>query len=115
MNVYEIKEDKLGKTIKLLGNNNEIRNKSLLYLKYKKINNYDYNFPKIGKYNNQILFKSSLININNMFYNCSSLISLNLSNFNTNNVTNMRGMFYSFNKRNCKLICNDAKILKEFS
>ena len=39
--VYEIEENKLGKTIKLLRDNNEIRNKSILYLNYKKINNYD--------------------------------------------------------------------------
>ena len=60
--IYEIKEDELCKTIKLLGNNKEIRNKSMLYLNYKKINNYDYKFSKIGKYNIQILFKSSLTN-----------------------------------------------------
>ena len=29
-----------------------------------------------------------------MFNGCSSLKELNLSNFNTNNVTNMRGMFF---------------------
>ena len=29
-----------------------------------------------------------------MFYECRSLEELNLSNFNTNNVTNMKGMFY---------------------
>ena len=29
-----------------------------------------------------------------MFHGCSSLKELNLSNFNTNNVTNMRSMFY---------------------
>ena len=79
---------------KLLGDNNEIRNKSILYLNYKKINNYDYKFSKIGKYTILILFKSLLININKIFYNCSSLISLNLSNFNTNKVTDMSHMFY---------------------
>ena len=50
-----------------------------------------------------------------MFYNCSSLTSLNLSNFNTNNVTDMRYMFVGVNRKKCKLECEDAKILKEFS
>ena len=84
---------------------------------------------------------NNVTNMGSMFYNCSSLISLNLSNFNTNNVTNMGGMFSDcssltyldlsnfntnnvkemwaifsgLNKKKCKLICEDAKILKEFS
>ena len=82
----------------------------MLYLNYKKINNYDYKFLQIGKYNIQILFKSSLINTNNMFSECSSLTSLNLSNFNTNNVTDMRSIFFGINN-SCNLICNDNKIL----
>ena len=49
-----------------------------------------------------------------MFYNCSSLTSLNLSNFVTNN-TYVENMFYGLNKKNCKLISNDEKILKKFS
>ena len=107
----------------------------MLYLNYKKINDYDYKFSKIGKYNIQILFKSSLTNTNNMFSYCSSLTSLNLYNFNTNNVTDMgemfskcsslttlnlsnfiinnitdmRSIFFGLNK-NCKIICNNEKI-----
>ena len=57
-------------------------------------------------------------NVNNMkymFYDCSSLTSLNLSNFNTNNVKYMEDMFYGVNRKKCKLICNDAKILNEFN
>ena len=50
-----------------------------------------------------------------MFDGCSSLTSLNLSNFNTNNVTDMSFMFDGVNKKKCKLICEDTKILKEFS
>ena len=50
-----------------------------------------------------------------MFYECNSLTSLNLSNFNTNNVKYMENMFDGLNKKNCKLICNDEKILNEFS
>ena len=46
-----------------------------------------------------------------MFYNCSSLTSLNLSNFNTNNVKDMSNIFYGVDE-NCKLICNDEKLLK---
>ena len=92
--IYEIKKAQLRKKIKLLGDNKEIRNKSILYLNYKKINDYDYLFPKIGKYIIQILFKSSLTNTNKMFYDCFYLTSLNLSNFNTNNVTDMSSMFY---------------------
>ena len=49
-----------------------------------------------------------------MFFDCSSLTSLNLSNFNTNNVTKMWSMFSGINK-DCNLICNDKKILNEFS
>ena len=81
--------------VQLLGDNKEIRNKSLLYINYKKINDYDYKFPKIGKYIIQIIFKSSLTNMGSMFQFCSSLTSLNLSNFNTNNVTNMSKMFFN--------------------
>ena len=50
-----------------------------------------------------------------MFFHCSSLTSLNLSNFNTNNVNNMSWMFDGVNRKKCKLECEDAKILKEFS
>ena len=87
----------------------------MLYLNYKKINNYDYKFSKIGKYNIQFLFKSLLTNTIQMFCNCSSLTSLNLSNFNTNNDTNMSYMFYGVNMKKCKLICENDKILKEFN
>ena len=52
--------------------------------------------------------------MSSMFNECSSLIFLNLSNFNTNNVTNMKNMFYNVNRKKCKLICNDAKILKNY-
>ena len=58
---------------------------------------------------------NNVTNMSGMFYNCSSLTSLNLSNFNTNNVTNMSYMFNGMNRKNCKLICNDEKILNEFS
>ena len=54
-------------------------------------------------------------NMSSMFYSCSSLTSLNLSNFNTNNVNNVCYMFSGIKKKSCYLICNDKKILKEFS
>ena len=57
-------------------------------------------------------------NVNNMrgmFNRCSSLTNINLSNFNTNNVKYMSSMFYGVNRKKCKLECEDAKILKEFS
>ena len=50
-----------------------------------------------------------------MFSKCSSLTSLNLSNFNTNNVKYLYDIFDGVNKKKCKLICENAKILKEFS
>ena len=86
----------------------------MLYLNYKKINDYDYKFLKIGKYNIQILFKSSLTNTNKMFSNCSSLTSLNLSNFNTNNVIDMSNMF-SYCSSLTSINCNDEKILIEWN
>ena len=58
---------------------------------------------------------NNVTNMSDMFRNCSSLTSLNLSNFNTNNVTNMSFMFSVVNRKKCKLECEDAKILKEFS
>ena len=39
----------------------------------------------------------NITNMKSMFYNCKSLTNLDLSNFNTQNVTDMRSMFY-----NCK-------------
>ena len=59
-------------------------------------------------------FTNNVNNMEAMFYNCSSLTSLDLSNFNTNNVTNMKDMFYNINK-DCKIICNDKKILDKFN
>ena len=58
---------------------------------------------------------NNVTNMSYMFSLCSSLTSLNLSNFNTNNVTDMDSMFSGVNRKKCKLECEDAKILKEFS
>ena len=56
---------------------------------------------------------NNVTNMSYMFFNCSSLTSLNLSNFNINNVNDMWYMFDGLNK-DCKLICNDEKILNYF-
>ena len=58
---------------------------------------------------------NNVTNLSWMFYNCSSLTSLNLSNFHITNVIDMGFMFSGINKKNCKLICKEQKILKEFS
>ena len=55
---------------------------------------------------------NKVTDMSRMFYKCVSLTSLNLSNFNTNNVKYMENMFDGLIKKNCKLICNDEKILK---
>ncbi len=63
------------------------------------------------------LFNFNTNNVTNMSFmisDCSSLTSLNLSNFNTNNVKDMSYMYSNMNK-GCYLICNDIKILNEFS
>ena len=49
-----------------------------------------------------------------MFYNCSSLTSLNLNNFNTNNVKDMKDIFSNI-KKDCDIICKDEKILFEIN
>ena len=60
-------------------------------------------------------FKTNKVtNMSYMFSKCSSLTILNLSNFNTNNITDMSEMFSGINK-GCNLICNDKKILNQFS
>jgi len=49
-----------------------------------------------------------------MFCECKSLTKIDLSNFNTQNVTNMKCMFYgckSLNKEN--MVLNDNKIMQE--
>ena len=85
-----------------------------MYVNNNKINFcMEYNFKKIDKYLIKINCKRKLIHTKNMFYKCSSLTSLNLSNFNTNNVTNIWYMFDGLNK-DCKLICNDKKIINNF-
>ena len=74
-----------------------------------------YNCSKLTSLNLSNFITSNVTNMSYMFCNCSSLTYLNLSNFNTNNVKDMEGMFEGVNRKKCKLECEDAKILKEFS
>jgi len=74
-----------------------------------------YNCSSLTSLNLSSFNTNNVKDMGSMFYNCSSLTSLNLTNFNTNNVNNMKSMFKGLNKKNCKLICNDNKILKKFS
>ena len=99
--------------IKVVENEEEIKNCEI-FINDKKIEfTYDYNFKDEGKYKIKYKFKNLMTSTNFMFYgckslisldlshfnyeryvsDCSSLISLNLSNFNTQNVTNMEGLF----------------------
>ena len=48
-----------------------------------------------------------------MFNECSSLKELNLSNFNTNNVTDMRGMFYGCSGQFQNKIRSEYKNIKK--
>ena len=97
-------------------NEDEIKENCELYLNNNKIDfYYKYKFPKDGKYKIENIIKNPLSNTNYMFYHCNKLTSLNLSNFNTNNVKDMSCMFSGVNRKKCKLECEDAKILKEFS
>ena len=87
-----------------------------------KINNniipfsYYYVFKNKGKYKIEYTFKNRLSKTCFMFSDCSSLTNINLSNFNTQNVTNMRCMFYNCSSLTKKgLITNDRNILIEFS
>ena len=102
--------------IKGIENEKEIKENCEIYLNNKRIDFcYEYKFEKEDKNEIKIISKTPLNNTNFIFSGCSSLTSLNLSNFNTNNVTNMWNMFFGINKKSCNLICNDKKIIKEFS
>ena len=56
--------------------------------------NFEYTFPKEGKYNFKFSYKFCLVNTSNMFFSCKTLTSLDLSNFNTAFVKNMSCMFF---------------------
>ena len=107
--------------IKLLGNNEEIKKRSKLYLNNERLKTLRYIFYNFGVSKIKIMLKGDFIDtkkmfvkcdcltkidlsyfnsksINNMSYmfsKCSSLTSINLSNFNTDNVEDMSGMFSS--------------------
>ena len=79
--------------IKVVENEEEIKNCEI-FINDKKIKfTYDYNFKNKGQYKIKYKFKNLMTSTNFMFYGCNSLISLDLSNFNTQNVTNMEYMF----------------------
>ena len=94
--IFHINENLIGYPIQLIGNKeNEIKEKSIIYLKNKKINVLQYSVNNKGNYLFNILFKTPLTKMNCMFFCCSSLTSLNFSNFNTESVTNMKKMFFN--------------------
>ena len=106
--------------IKLLGNNEEIKKRSKLYLNNERLKTLRYIFYNFGVPKIKIMLKGDFIDtkkmfvkcdcltkidlsyfnsksINNMSYmfsKCSSLTSINLSNFNTNKTKNMSYMFF---------------------
>ena len=88
-NYHDIREE----ITKLLNNNEEIKNNSILYINNKRINRFQYIYQKEGIYILKILFIKSITKTDKMFSNCSSLTSLDLSYFNTNFVKDMSDMF----------------------
>ena len=73
----------------------EIRDFCNLYLENEQIPfNFEYNFPKEGKFNFKFQFKIALLNTSNMFFGCKTLQTLDLSNFNAKFIQNMNSMFY---------------------
>ena len=112
-----IKEEDIGKKIRIINSFEEYkRNEKIYYIdekdydKYEnekeikdnckiKINdnnigfNYCYEFKEKGKYIIQYTFIKNITKTDFMFNGCASLIMINLSNFNTQNVTNMYSMF----------------------
>ena len=91
------------KNIETKENEEEIKDCEI-YINDKKIEfTYDYIFKKKGKYIIKYKFKKLLNSCSFMFCLCNKLLSIDLSNFNTQNVTNMRNMFYDCNS----LICLD--------
>ena len=100
----------------LYENEKEIKEKCKIRINNNNIDfNYYYKFKKEGKYNIEYSFKNNLTKTNHMFGYCYRLINLNLSNFNTQNVTNMRFMFFycnSLKKKN--IITKDNKIIEAF-
>ena len=56
---------------------------------------------------------SQVIDMSAMFNNCIALEKLDLSSFKTNKVKNMIGMFDKI-KKECKIKCNNEKIIKQY-
>ena len=99
----EIKTDNLNKGIAIMNYNNDAKSINLkeikdfcqMYLNNEKIPfNFEYNFPKEGKYNFRFTYKFALLNTSHMFFGCKTIISLDLSNFDTSDCKNMGSMFF---------------------
>ena len=56
---------------------------------------------------------NNVTNMRAMFYGCSLLKELNLSKFHTNNITDMSGMFYGCSEQFINKIRNQYKNIKE--
>ena len=122
--VYDIEEVKETRIINYIKQNyknislydeEEMKEYFEIYLDDNKIDFcFKYNFKNQKKYKIKIKCIKLITNMDHMFSDCYSLTSLNLSNFNTNNVTNISNMFNGVNKNNCKLICENYRILEKF-
>ena len=94
INSYE-NAKKGNKKLKGIENEKEIK-MCEIFINDKKIDfNYYYEFEKEGNYKIKYIFKKLFNSTNYLFSDCSSLISLDLSNFNTQNVTDMKYMFFN--------------------
>ena len=100
---YEAKNDNINISTPILNYNHEPKSINLKEIKdFCQISlndenipfNFEYTFPKEGKYNFKFSYKYCLVNSSNMFFGCKNLISLDLTNFNSSYITNMSCMFF---------------------
>ena len=100
---YEAKNDNINVSTNILNYNHEPKTLNLKEIKeFCQISlndenipfNFEYTFPKEGKYNFKFSYKYCLVNSSNMFFGCKNLISLDLTNFNSSYITNMSCMFF---------------------
>ena len=98
--ILDIKSDEIIKSIPLFITDNidgidvYLNNNKIKMIK-KEDNQYfiDYNFPKEGKYEFEIIFNKPVVNLNRFFRDCVNLYSIDLSEFDSSSVINMRAMF----------------------
>ena len=82
--------------IKEIENEEQIK-QSQIFINNKKINfSYYYDFPNIGNYTIKYDFQNLLTSTSFMFFDCD-LNSLDFSNFNSQNIKDMKFMFYKCN------------------